>query len=133
MSVDTRRSIAYINLYLQFHQMMWEFSDLSEAEVRSFAVSLFSTELGRDYWNLYGYRRIQNDNTKRERDYDNLLDSEYRKAITSGPPEEPALDSLDTTASAGRAKIGTALLAAVAAGVITDRIIHMVRWRHSRR
>jgi hypothetical protein len=94
--IETQRSIAYINLYLQFQQMLWEFSDISETDVQSTARDLFRTSLGREYWQRYGSVRLLNDNTRREREFDQTLDLIYKQEIASGPPERiaPSLEPL---------------------------------------
>jgi hypothetical protein len=95
-SIETRQAVAFINLYLQFWQMLWEFSDISETELRVQALDLFGTSSGRDYWRQYGQVRLRNDNTKRERKFDRTLDSVYRQVVASSPPADasPSLASM---------------------------------------
>jgi hypothetical protein len=94
-SIEVRQAIAYINLCLQFWQMLWEFSDISETELRAQARGLFSTSQGRDYWRQYGHVRLANDNTKKERAFDRAIDIVYKEAVASGPPANmvPSLES----------------------------------------
>lgn len=84
-SIEVTRAFAYINQYLQFWQMLWEFSDISETELRVQARGLFNTSVGRDFWRRYGSIRLRNDNTRREREFDRVLDSIYKHQIASGP------------------------------------------------
>lgn len=131
-SVDVRRSIAYINLYLQFQQMLWEFSDISEADIRSTAHGLFGTSLGRDYWQRYGHIRLQNDNTTREREFDQTLDLIYKQAVASGPPEKaiPSLDPMVPTEQKSDQKVlAASLVIALVGGIAIGRLAHLARTR----
>lgn len=132
-TVDIRRSIAYINLYLQFQQMLWEFSDISETDIRSTARSLFSTSVGRDYWQQYGQIRLQNDNTKREREFDQTIDLVYKQAIASGPPEKiaPNLEPIVLTEqTSGRKTLAVSLVTTFVTGVILGWFTH-VAWKRT--
>src|ERR1035441_7493357 len=44
---NERRQAIYINLLLRFWLMLWEFDDISEASLRSYAADLFETEPSR--------------------------------------------------------------------------------------
>lgn len=99
--IETSRGIAFINLSLQFWQMMWEFSDMSENELRFVATNLFNTSLGRDYWQRYGQTRLRNDNTKKEREFDATIDSVYRVAVAGGPPVDVAANPASVAANPG--------------------------------
>ena len=85
-SSETRQLLLGCRSCLQFWQMLWEFSDISEAELRAQARGLFGTRLGRDYWRSTGCIRLQSDNTKKEREFDRTLDTIYKEAVASGPP-----------------------------------------------
>jgi Family of unknown function (DUF6082) len=131
MPAETRRSIAYINMYPQFQQMLWEFADISEPEVDIAARGLFSTSLGRDYWRRYGRIRLQNDNTKREREYDQTLDRIYKEAIASGPPDEvvPSLDPIVPRRKNFDRKIAASLIVTFLGGVSVGRFVYLARRR----
>lgn len=127
-TTDAKRSIAYINLYLQFQKMLWEFSDISETEVHSQALSLFDTSLGRDYWQRFGEMRLQLDNTRREHEFDLILDSAYKHSVASGPPRHTLPSDRAHPLSRGRADFGLnpegllAIATAVAVGAIAGWI-----------
>ena len=131
MSVETRRSIAYINLYLQFQQMLWEFSDISEAEIQISARGLFNTSLGRDYWRQYGHIRLQNDNTKREREFDQTLDKIYKEAIASGPPDNvvPGPDPISLRKKIDRKRAAASLIVTFLGGISFGWFAHLTRRR----
>lgn len=131
MPVETRRSIAYINMYLQFQQMLWEFSDISETEIKIAASGLFSTSLGRDYWRQFGHIRLANDNTKREREFDQTLDRIYQEAIASGPPDKmvPRLDPGTLTRKKFDRKVAASLIITFLGGLSVGWLSHLGRRR----
>jgi hypothetical protein len=102
--------------------MLWEFSDISETELRVQALGLFSGTYGRSYWNRYGQMRLHNDNTKKEREFDRLLDSVYREVAGEEPnvveaPSPETTASIEQTSSSNRfAGLGVTLICGVAIG-----------------
>jgi Family of unknown function (DUF6082) len=129
VSTDVQRSFVYINMHLQFWQMLWEFSDMSEAELRFHAQGMFSSSLGREYWRRYGGERLRNDNTKEEREFDKTLDFLYKQAVASGPPHDPAF-SIEPVApieqKAGQ-NILIALAVTLACGIALGRFVRVAR------
>ena len=121
---NERRQAIYINLLLRFWLMLWEFNDISEARLRSYAADLFETEPSRTYW-----RKIKTQpslaDTRKERRFTQIVSEEYQNSITSRRPDIPGNDGLsaephnvDRSALAG---LGMGLAAAVALGVALIR------------
>ena len=92
-STKARQASAFINLWLQYWQLLWEFSDISERELHAQAHSLFTGEAGRNYWQQSGQARLQNANTAKELEFDKLIDSAYQDVIATRIPVWRNLDS----------------------------------------
>ena len=121
---NERRQAIYINLLLRFWLMLWEFDDISEASLRSYAADLFETEPSRTYWRNIKTQPSLAD-TRKERRFTQIVSEEYQNSITSRRPDIPGNDGLsaephnvDRSALAG---LGMGLAAAVALGVALIR------------
>jgi hypothetical protein len=138
ISVDMRRLIAYINLRVQFWQMLWEFDELPEVELReSLAAGIFAASAGRYYWEQFGEARTKyNAGTRRERRLHKVLDEEYRKAVASGPPNDFGSGVVEPRRVQEHrlavAKAGSALAVAALVGAVIDRF-SLARMRGTRR
>ena len=129
VSVDVWHSFVYINMHLQFWQMLWEFSDMSETELRFHAQGMFNSSLGREYWDRYGGERLRNDNTKKEREFDKALDVIYREAIALGPPQDlgSSVEFIAPSKQKGIQGVLVALVVALASGIALGRLVRVVR------
>lgn len=122
LALDVRRFFVYINLYLQYWQMLWEFSDISVEELRVHARGIFSNDVGCEYWRRNGYLRQRNDNTKKEREFDRILDAVYREVVASGVSPAPVLDS-ESIAPIGRNRVDSKACVTVAAVLVCGMVL----------
>lgn len=80
---DERRQASYVNLWLQFWLMLWDFGDLSEAELRNvLAAELFSSTAGRRSWERFRGVRIRDSERRQHRRFYDILDQEYLLAAS---------------------------------------------------
>jgi hypothetical protein len=89
---DERRQASYANLWVQFWLMLWEFGDLSEAELRSvLAKELFSSTAGRHAWEQFRHIRNRDDERRIHRRFYDILDQEYESVgtYTKSPRANP--------------------------------------------
>ena len=85
-----RRQASYANLWIQFWLMLWEFGDLTEAELRKvLARELFASSAGRRSWEQFRGVRIRSDEKRQDRKFYDILDQEYNAASASTHPAEP--------------------------------------------
>jgi hypothetical protein len=78
----------YANLWVQHWASMYELGVMSETAVRTeLRRSLFSGDVGRDYWANTSASSYYN-GTRRVRRYYKIVNDEYNKAVSAGPPEK---------------------------------------------
>jgi hypothetical protein len=126
---DERRQTSYANLWIQFWLMLWEFGDLSEAELRKvLARELFGSTAGRSSWERFRSVRIRDFEKKKDRRFYDILDQEY-SSMVSGARAARAINP--DAGSPGRAiAVSMSILAAAIAHAILCRVR---RRRHDHR
>jgi len=128
-SDDQKRLMSYINLELQYWAMLWEFGDLSEAELHHhLATGLFATQIGLHYWKLFGSSRLEYiGNTRRQHDFNRLVDEVYRETATSTSIDDRIHHDITKVQQGTRwprvIKGGIMLGIAVIGGSLIDRIV----------
>jgi hypothetical protein len=83
-----QREHTYVNLIISNWQMQYEVRVFSEQHLRSAAHILFSGEVGQRFWAEVRDLRISTSSTRRERRFHEILDEEYRHAL-SAPASPP--------------------------------------------
>lgn len=123
----------YANLWVQHWGSMYELGVMSETAVRTeLRRSLFSGDVGRDYWANTGSLPYYN-GTRRIRRYYKIVNDEYNRAVSAGPPEKiyiepirsvtaPKIPPLTTNASViGFSAAAGAALATIFIRKLTDK------------
>lgn len=85
-STDKYRQHGYINLIVSFWQNDYVLSGFSENALRGAASSFFRGEAGRDFWADTRDLRLQSSQGRRDKRFCHIMEQEYQKAITTGPP-----------------------------------------------
>ncbi|MDG4834030.1 DUF6082 family protein [Solwaraspora sp. WMMD1047] len=81
------RLFYYLNLIVMLWSHAWEHRLLPERQARTYAQSLFESEVAREYWNRFGAWRAPAGS--RERSFIRLVQQEYERAVLAGPPTRP--------------------------------------------
>ncbi|HEY3503433.1 MAG TPA: DUF6082 family protein [Actinocatenispora sp.] len=114
------RQAGYINLILSHWQARWDLGLLDARILRVLVDDLFRAEAPRLYWAEFGATRVDTTHRAR-RSMLQIVDEQYRKAVTAGPPERPAaVAAPDATVPARRYDTGAVVVAGglVALGAI---------------
>ena len=97
----------YANLWVQHWASMYELGVMSETAVRTeLRKSLFSGDVGRDYWANTSRSSYYN-GTRRIRRYYQIVNDEYNKAVSAGPPEKIYTKSIRTSAAPDASSIAS--------------------------
>lgn len=84
---DSFRQSAYANLMIRHWQVIWEFGDLSETELReTIASDLFSSPAGRSNWERFVGGRLRDATSKRQREFVDILNDEFKGTIDNPYP-----------------------------------------------
>lgn len=93
-STDRYRQHGYINLIVSFWQNNYVLGGSSDQVLRGVAASMFRGEAGRDFWADTSDMRLQSAEGGRNKRFCQIMEEEYQKAISTGPPaieaEEPS-------------------------------------------
>lgn len=129
--VDTKRLTAYANLRVQFWQMLWDFGELSETELRMYlGPGLFTTDIGRRYWEHAHLRERAGHQTRKRREFFRVLDEAYMESacqestVVAGPQTATLpVKVAQTTRGAllETVRIGALFAAGVALGIVFRR------------
>jgi hypothetical protein len=123
---NERRQASYVNLWIQFWLMLWEFGDLSEAELRRvLAAELFSSSAGRHSWERFRSIRIRDSERRQHRRFYDILDQEYELIVAGAGHGLTAAPH-----KAGPGRIVTVIawtVAATAAGAALWRALRRLR------
>jgi hypothetical protein len=92
---NERRQASYVNLWIQFWLMLWEFGDLGEAELRRvLAAEIFSSTAGRRSWEQFRSIRIRDSERRRHRRFYDILDQEYEVKVASAEDRRTAVSGV---------------------------------------
>lgn len=83
---DRLRQLMYINLIVSFWEDHYSLGDIHENTMRSDLATLFRGQAGREFWAIGRYARPPKSHTRRRRRFYNIVEEEYQKAVTEGPP-----------------------------------------------
>jgi hypothetical protein len=76
---------------LRHWQVIWEFGDLPEIELReTIASDLFSSPAGRSNWERFAGNRLREATGKRQREFFRILNEEYENTMKIPSPQEGA-------------------------------------------
>lgn len=133
---ETRaRQYRYANQWVVHWQSMYELRRMNDEDLRmQLSRTLFSGDVGRDYW-ASARKAFIPAGSRRTRRYYRIIDEEYEKAVASGPPERVLPDGSQSVpsdptrvfpsswevASAGIAMLGGAMVLGAAIGRRTVR------------
>lgn len=92
---DDAREHMYVNLIISSWKSRWETGGSVEQELRSSMHTLFSGAAGRRFWAIARDVRMDAPATRREAQFNQILDEEYRRAAAS-PAMPPDLSELPT-------------------------------------
>ncbi|GAA4679439.1 DUF6082 family protein [Phytohabitans rumicis] len=81
------RFFYYVNLILMVWSHTWENQQVSEDQIRTYARTLFDSEVPRLYWQRFG--GLRSNARPQERSFYRIINDEYVKAVTAGPPSRP--------------------------------------------
>jgi hypothetical protein len=99
-SDEAKRMILYVNLRVQYWQMLWSLGTLSEIELRNtLAPGLFATNIGRAYWERSHDVRRQSSTSRPERRFNQILDEVYRDSVRKAPGVGPDLMAITSESS----------------------------------
>jgi hypothetical protein len=124
--LDGNRQIVFTNLLMIYQLMGYETGVISESSMRGVILAdLFQGEVGRRYWTELGHPRWDRRVSGRQgRRFLRIVDDEYHKAVTAGPPTIPAAphssDHQTPTRISSRSdwRTPTAALAGLATGLL---------------
>jgi hypothetical protein len=117
----------FINLYIQYLRILWEFKDLSEGELRNAVADIYGTEAGREYWQQNHDYRLKNvTSTRRERNFNRILDEVYNFTSSSRTRAANNEDGPRRRYPRG-IRVGTSLLVAATVGAVANKVIREVR------
>jgi Family of unknown function (DUF6082) len=135
-STDRYRQHGYINLIVSFWQNQYALGGFRENSMRDEFASFFHGEAGRDFWADTRDMRIKTA-AGRDRRFCEIMDEEYQKAVTAGPPAIKAEESIAEPSvdrkimlSDSLAKDGTTLLLGAIGGFVIQSVIR--HWRDHR-
>lgn len=130
-SSDKYRQHGYINLIVSFWQDHYVLGDLPERALHGLSASLFRGEAGRDFWADTRDMRLEGAESSRDRSFCYIMEEEYQKAITAGPPAVKAGVSSSGVSVDQRntlhnpvLKNGLILLTGVIGGIALKSIMH---------
>ena len=85
LSSEKFKQATYLNLWVQFWLMLWQFNDIDEMELRHLAVvDLFSSDIGRESWRLFHSTRSSTaERSRRGKEFYAILGEEYGKIMAS--------------------------------------------------
>jgi len=123
----------YANLWLQHWASMYELGVISETAVRmDLRRTLFSGDVGREYWasarSSHDYR-----GTYRARRYYEIVNDEYEKAVSAGPPEKVLLGSVlsDTTSKVSSSAFRRSAIGLSAAAGLVGAVLAIIAAKKS--
>jgi hypothetical protein len=124
---DAYRQQVYLNLIVSHWQRDYRFNGIAEHALRGSLARLFRGEAARLWWARTGGIRMAGAANRRDKLFCRIVDEEYRKAVSSGPPIVPA-QARDTSALANHRvatdrllKAGVAVLIGAVGGAILGR------------
>lgn len=144
-SFDEYRQHGYINLIVSFWQDHYVIGGLQDQGVRSNSEGLFRGEAGRNFWTDTRDMRLQTAKSRRDRKFCEIMEEEYQRAISAGPPavkeEWPSMEpSPDQRMTLHHSVIrdGVTLLLGAAGGIIFESFANRRKllwssWMPSRR
>ena len=121
---DVFRQRAYLNLIVSYWQRDYQLNGLAEHGLRHSLSMLFRGEAARLWWTDVGDIRKSTSKNRRDRRFCRIIDEEFRKAVSLGPPVVPArmqiapVYSSDRVATGGLLKTAVAVLFGATAGTI---------------
>lgn len=90
---DSLRQFNFVHMWVSYWEGLYMLREMTESTLRiSVAGELFNGAVGREYWRAGRTSRIKNARGRHLR-FAKILDEEYRKALTSGPPPTASLRS----------------------------------------
>jgi hypothetical protein len=126
------RQRRYANLWVQYWASLHELGLITEDDLRRhLRTSLFSGDIGREYWRSIRDASIPA-GSRRNRRFYRIVDDEYQKSVESGPPEivrtEPGPEAT-TSQKANRGNmrgasiIGLSILGGAAIGAVFSKVL----------
>jgi len=122
------RQRAYINLIVSHWQRDYQFNGIPEHSLRGNLAELFHGEAARLWWADTGDWRKAASGNRRDKRFCRIVDEEFRKAVSSGPPIVPAQAEdapvqADHSSAVNRLfKAGVAVLVGAVIGAIFGRL-----------
>lgn len=129
---DALRQRGYLNLIVSHWQRDYRFNGYAENALRINLARLFRGEAARLWWADTGDYRRASAQDRRDKRFCRIVEEEYRKAVSSGPPAVAAEAQEDPTrtshhlAANGLLKTGSAVLLGAVAGAILERLYRKV-------
>jgi len=128
---DKLRQLLYINLILSFWEDRYKLGDIDENSMRGNLAILFRGEAGREFWKIGRYARLP---APGSRGFNSIVEEEYQKAITAGPPTvraEPPTSHIyqQSPSSSSNLKGGTALVIGAVGGIVFETLLRQLKRR----
>lgn len=122
----SERQQVYTNLIVSFWYAMFEIENITDGQMSHLASEFFKAAPGRQYWAIAGPLRRRLPNSSRELKFVQIIDEEYRKALSAPTVDPPENESLSSRQSKGRATIG-ALGIGLVSGVILSGGLNIIQ------
>ncbi|GAA0969240.1 hypothetical protein GCM10009555_015960 [Acrocarpospora macrocephala] len=74
---DNQRAHMYVNMIVNHWLLMWELRSITEPHLRAVARTVIEGPIGRKFWEDVRDLRIASAGTRREREFNRIIDSEY--------------------------------------------------------
>jgi Family of unknown function (DUF6082) len=121
---DSYRQRVYLNLIFSYWQRDYRINGIQEGELRSYLVQVFRGEAARLWWDDTGQSRRASAKNRRDKRFCLVVDEEFQKAISSGPPVVLALEwtspnrAEDRLATGSLLKVGVVVMTGAIGGVV---------------
>lgn len=132
--LDRYRQQLYVNLILSFWEDNYRLGGSHENMLRGDLAILFRGEAGRDFWAIGRHARQQMSRDHRDKRFFRIVEEEYQKAITVGPPAVRAGKASMTLRVQQRCLLrdsavrsGTALLVGAMGGIVFKSLMRRRR------
>lgn len=130
-SSESQRLTTYINLFLQYLHMLWDFNDLPEKQLRYVSSDLLGSQAGREYWKEYGDTWRDLISNKRAAKFYSILDEVYKLSVRSATENtEDSADGRDSSEPTGRVRplaVGRTLVVGTMLGIGAYRLVKAIR------
>ncbi|MGI5226399.1 DUF6082 family protein [Actinoallomurus sp. CA-142502] len=123
-SDETLKETAFINMVLWLWESRWDLGDMDEDSLRAaLRMELFPSEASRRFWETFrSGRPLTKTASKHREKFLDIIDSEYQKSVSVGPPQIPSADRKRAEMLKKRITLASVLLGTAACLVTTKRL-----------